>query len=55
MTYDQWKTMTPPDFEHPENECLYCGEPTERLYCSNNCKLAEINELNNKNGNRRKV
>ncbi len=25
-----------------ENECYYCGEPCERMYCSNDCKNADI-------------
>ncbi len=31
---DTWNN--PP--EDKENECAYCGEPSEGRYCSNDCK-----------------
>ena len=28
--------------EQKENECLYCGIPTNETYCSNECKKADL-------------
>ena len=41
MTYDEWKQMNPEDLEL-ENECLYCGVPCSNMYCSKNCKNADL-------------
>jgi hypothetical protein len=38
MNYDNWKQETPP--QEQENECAFCGEPTEKNYCSKECKKA---------------
>ncbi len=27
-----------------ENNCSYCGEPCEKIFCSKECYLAEIND-----------
>lgn len=42
MTYDEWKTQSPP--EEPENNCSYCGEPCEGTFCSRACYIAELND-----------
>lgn len=28
--------------EEKENECLYCGAPTNDMYCSGYCKKADL-------------
>ena len=38
MNYDNWKQETPP--QEQENDCAFCGEPTENTYCSRECKKA---------------
>jgi hypothetical protein len=38
MNYDNWKQKTPP--QERENECAYCYEPTDKTYCSKECKKA---------------
>ena len=40
MTYDEWKTQPPPD--PPDKECMFCGVPTHKTYCSEDCKRADI-------------
>ena len=49
MTYrmpylDRWKTQSPPEDNIPEGKCGFCGEPSERLFCSAACKIAEDND-----------
>ena len=41
MNYDNWKQQTPYENE-TENECLYCGNPTNETYCSTDCKKADL-------------
>ena len=44
MSYDQWLV----DQEHKnrgwdnEKECLYCGTPTSKTYCSSGCSQADL-------------
>jgi predicted nucleic acid-binding Zn ribbon protein len=38
MNYDDWKLETP---DTPaEKECDYCGEPSDKRFCSTSCKKA---------------
>lgn len=39
--YDSWKTATPYENEK-DNECLYCGNPCDGMYCSKGCKRADL-------------
>lgn len=43
MSYDQWKTATPEEFDK-EDECLFCGEPCNGNYCDDSCSRADISE-----------
>ena len=36
MNYDNWKQETPP--QEQENDCAYCGEPTEKLIVQRSVK-----------------
>ena len=31
--------------EEPENNCGFCGEICEDYFCSDDCKIADMNEL----------
>lgn len=44
ITYDQYKLATPPEYDYPEKKCSYCGEPTDKRFCSTGCKIAEMND-----------
>lgn len=44
IAYDDWKLASPPEVNHPEGECRYCGEPTDKMFCSTGCKIAEMND-----------
>ena len=37
MYYDEMD----PIGQEKENECLYCGIPTDNTYCSTDCKTAD--------------
>ena len=38
MCANHWREETPPD--DLEDECIFCGEPCDGLYCSKECKKA---------------
>ncbi len=44
ISYDDYKLKTPSRFDIPEKECLYCGEPTDKMFCSNSCRICEMND-----------
>ena len=39
---DDWKTDFPED--GPETTCSFCGEPSEKTFCSRECRIAEYND-----------
>lgn len=39
--YDDWKLKTP---ETKDKECKFCGEQSEKKYCSTECRKAYENE-----------
>jgi len=43
MTYDDWKLDNPFDDEK-DNECGYCGEPTDKDFCNKECYKAYQND-----------
>lgn len=43
LTYDNWKQQTP-DEDEQENECSFCGVPTDGTYCSSDCKRADLHD-----------
>lgn len=43
MKYDNWKQMTPEEGEL-ERECNFCGRPCDEVYCSSQCKQAELED-----------
>lgn len=44
ISYDEYKLATPPEFNHPDKECKYCGEPSDKTFCSTGCKIAEMED-----------
>ena len=42
MMYDEWKLETPP--EAKERTCNFCGEESDREFCSKECKKAYEND-----------
>lgn len=30
--------------EQPEGKCAFCGEPTDKTYCNDDCKTAALND-----------
>lgn len=42
MTYDDWKTETPP--EEKENTCNFCGDESDGEFCSKECEKAYKSE-----------
>lgn len=43
MNYDNWK-LDNPFGDEKENECLYCGEPSEKDFCDKQCYKAYQND-----------
>ncbi len=44
-SYDNWKLQTPDYRDDDDNECQFCGEPCEEIFCSAACMNAEHKEL----------
>lgn len=45
MTYDQWKTAYPPEWDkEDQTECKYCGEQCDDEFCDDSCEKGYLHD-----------